>query len=183
MKTLIVAFILLTASLSLNAQDKYFTREGTLSFFSKAPLEDIEAQSKNGIAIFDTSNGEVIARVSIKTFDFEKDLMEEHFNENYLESDKYPSGEFKGALKGFNWDDFLEKKKNEYQVEGMLTIHGETNKILTNIVMELEGSSIKAAGEFKIPLKDYKIKIPKMVIKNIAEEILVTLEFTMDKLD
>ena len=105
MKTVVLTLILAGIFLlNARAQDKYFSKEGKISFFSKAPHEDIEAHSTGGIAILDLSNGEVVARVSIKSFEFEKKLMEEHFNENYLESDRYPHGEFKGFIEEFDFE-------------------------------------------------------------------------------
>ena len=164
-------------------QDKYFTREGQIKFFSKAPLEDIDAISKKANAIFDAGTSEVVARVSIKTFDFKKKLMREHFNENYLESDKYPRGEFKGRLKDFDFDKMVPGEKSNYLVEGELSIHGKTKKINTIVSLELLGDIIHAKASFKIRVKDYDIKIPKIVIKNIAEEITISLDFDIKKLE
>ena len=183
MRKIITAITFLMLGFIIQAQDKYFSKAGDISFYSKAPLEDIEAHSKGGIAIFEPGTSEVVARISIKSFQFEKKLMQEHFNENYLESDKYPRGEFKGKLRGFDLESFFESDGAEYELEGDLSIHGETNRISTKMFLKPIGNSIHVSGVFKIKVKDYNIKIPSMVIKNIAEEIEITLEFKLDKLN
>ena len=99
MKTLKLALtiVLLLSAVALQAQDRYLTRTGHIKFFSKAPLEDIEANNNKVLSIVDLSKGEVAVDLLIKAFEFEKKLMQEHFNENYLESDKYPKSTFRKA--------------------------------------------------------------------------------------
>src|SRR5947208_1580392 len=89
---------LLISGTALFAQDKFFTKSGRISFYSKAPLEDIEAENRSVTAVLDTKTGMVQFAVPMKAFEFEKALMQEHFNENYIESDKYPKAEFKGQV-------------------------------------------------------------------------------------
>lgn len=181
-KRLLIAFLILPF-MGVTGQEKFFSRNGEISFFSKTPLEDIEAHSKDGIGILDASTGEVIARVSIKTFEFEKKLMQEHFNENYLESDKYPRAEFKGSIESFDLSKLIPGEMMEYKVKGKITIHGKTRDLNTLIKLKKDGSVIQASGSFTVLLKDHDIKVPKVVVKNIAEEIDVKMKFDLKKMD
>ena len=119
-KFLIAATLLST---SLFAQDKYFTKTGKISFFSKAIIENIEAHNRSVTCVLDTKTGNVQFSVPIKGFEFEKALMQEHFNENYLESDKYPRGEFKGQIVNNSEIDYTKDGVFQGKVKGKLTIH------------------------------------------------------------
>ena len=179
----IIYIFLLFITIGSQGQDKFFSKNGNISFFSKAPLEDIEAISDGGIAILNSDNGEVVARVSIKSFQFENKLMQEHFNENYLESDKYPRSEFKGSLADFDLSKLSEGVPAIFDVKGNLTIHGKTKPVKTKIQLIKSGDVINASGEFNIMIKDYGIKIPKVVVKNIAEKIDIKMDFNLEKLN
>jgi len=167
-------FFALFTTLSFG-QDKFLTKQGKVSFFSKAPIEDIEADNDQVLSIINTSNGEIAISMSIKSFIFERSLMQEHFNENYLESDKYPKSIFKGQIQDF---DNSQKTDQEVVIKGDLTIHGVTKKVEIQGKLSNMGDAISLKGSFKVQLVDYKIKIPKIVIKNIAETIKVT--FNLD---
>ena len=175
---LLVAATLLSTSLS--AQDKYYTKTGKISFFSKAIIENIDANNRSVTCVLDTKTGNLQFSVPIKGFEFEKALMQEHFNENYLESDKYPRGEFKGQI--INNTDIDYTKDGVYQgkVKGKLTIHGVTNDIEADGKVTKEGNRILIFSEFNVRLPDYKIKNEKM--QNISNNIKVTVNCALEPL-
>lgn len=142
-------------------------------FYSDAPMEDIEAVNEAASSLIDLSNSNIAVVIPIKSFDFEKELMEEHFNENYLESDKYPNAVFKGQLVGWKG----ESGSADVIAKGTLEMHGVTNEIEIPGSLSYENNLILVEGKFMIRLEDYKIKIPKAVFYNIAEEVEVTVKF------
>jgi polyisoprenoid-binding protein YceI len=148
-------------------------RNGYVRFFSEAPLENIEAINQEGLSIFETSSNEIAFTIPIKGFQFEKKLMQKHFNENYLESEKYPNATFKGEIRGFS----KTTGKQELTAVGEMTIHGVTREIFVDGVGYIDGDKIILEASFPIELADYKIKIPKVVLYNIAEVVDVTIKF------
>ena len=170
-----ICFALL--ALSAQAQDRYLTREGKAKFYSHAPMEDIEAVNNNVLSIIDLSKGEVAVDMLIKNFEFPKKLMQEHFNENYMESTQYPKSTFKGSFEVP--EDLKEMKPGNYEVNvsGDITIHGITKPLSTKVNLVVEGQSIKTEFMFKVKVADHDIKIPNVVVKNIAEEVEVTCAF------
>lgn len=183
MKRLALLTIIIV-SIQLLSQSKYLTNEGYIWFFSSAPLENIEAHNKSVKAITDMETGEILVKVPIIKFKFEKSLMEEHFNENYLESDKYPLGTLKGRFLDFNSVEITPGKKYNIYVSGNLEIHGVSNSIKESALLEIiDNETIKVSGTFKVVLNDYKIRIPKMIVKNIAEIVDVNVDLTLKLID
>ena len=177
---ILVSFALLICSSMAFAQSKFFTRSGTISFFSKTPMENIKAVNNQSSAIFDTEKGEIAVSAQMKGFEFEKALMQEHFNENYVESDKFPAATFKGIIKDYNKSSFKTDEEKVVNLEGDLTMHGVTKHISTPAKIIWGKDKISATSEFNISVADYNIKIPKAVIDNIAESILVNVVFNLD---
>jgi polyisoprenoid-binding protein YceI len=138
---------------------------GEISFFSEAPMEDIYAVNKEVSAVYDAKTNDLVFQLEINDFVFPKSLMQEHFNENYLESDIYPKSIFSGKV-------ISQDGKNAI-VEGDLTIHGKTNKIKVEGILQQEKKVINISAEFIVKLEDYDIKIPTIVMYKIAEEIEV----------
>ena len=180
-KVLTLIAIVLLASNSTFAQ-KYFSRTGHVNFFSDTKMEDIKADNTKATVIVDAASGAVEFSLLIKSFEFEKALMQEHFNENYVESDKFPNAMFKGKVANLNDIDF--KTNGEYQVvvEGEMTIHGETKPIQTTGKFQVTDETISGRSVFIVKPEDYKIKIPNTVVQNIAEEIEVTVEVSLKAL-
>ncbi len=162
------------------AQGKYFTRTGHISFFSEAALENIDAHNNQGTCILDSESGELALSVLIKGFEFEKALMQEHFNENYLESHKFPKSTFKGKITNLDDVNFEDNGKYNVKVEGELTIHGETNTVSSDGILEVADNTVNASAAFPVTVKDYKIKIPKTVIDNIAKVVEVKVELKLE---
>ena len=169
--------ILLSSNLSFG-QEKYFSRDGMVKFFSSTPVEDIEAINNQASSILNMETGELAFSMLMTGFQFKKALMQEHFNENYVESDKFPKGTFKGKI--LNWD---KSKLNgndptAFDVEGEITIHGVTKpyKVKSNLIKK--GDQIEGDTKFNIKVADHDIKIPSAVVDNIAEEVEVTINIT-----
>lgn len=170
MKNLLLFTLLIPVS---TYAQKFISEESNVRFYSSAPIEDIEAVNEKAKSVIDLSNGQVVFSVDIEGFQFAKSLMQEHFNENYLESDKYPKSTFKGQI--VDWNNKLGNQ--EVSVEGELTVHGITRKVVLNGNIDVSESQVKVGSVFTIKLADYKIKIPKAVFYSIAEEIEVTVKF------
>lgn len=181
MKT-IVTILLFTLTTALSAQTKYFTRNGTVTFFSSAPMEDITAENYNATAVLDAETGAVEFSILMKSFNFKKALMQEHFNENYVESDKFPKATFKGKV--LNMDDIDLSKQGSYpaKVEGEMTIHGVTQKIAPEGTIVVKGEQVILESKFIVKPEDYKIEIPDVVREKIAKEIEVTVKTDLEPL-
>jgi polyisoprenoid-binding protein YceI len=153
------------------------TEKSTVTFFSDALLEDITASTTKANALIDLSKAEVAFDVPIKEFQFAKDLMKQHFNEKYMETEKYPKATFGGKLTGFSPEKLGEQSVN---AEGKLTIHGVTKPVkIPGTIEVIDGKKAVIKAKFMVKLEDYKVKIPSVVFQNIAEEVEVTLEFIM----
>lgn len=183
MKKLNVIALLFVLGISSSfAQTKYFSRNGNISFYSSAPLEEIEAHNTSANSVLDASTGQIEFAVLIKAFGFQKALMEEHFNENYLESSKFPKSTFKGKIENISEVDFLKDGKYPVKVSGQLTLHGVTKSVSTAGVIEIASGAINAKAEFKILLEDYEIIIPKLVKDKISNEVKITVSIPYQKL-
>lgn len=157
----------------------YFTKSGKISFYSKAPLEDIEAANKTVDCLLNTSNGTIQFSVLIKGFEFPKALMQEHFNENYLESGKYPRSTFKGVILNNSGVDFNKPGNYPVTVKGELTIHGITKTIEVKGTIQT-GATMDIEANFPIKLSDYGISIPAIVKDKISEIVKVTVNAKLE---
>jgi hypothetical protein len=174
MKRTLILIALLFLFLASNAQ-KYMTRNGYIGFYSHTPVEDIKADNNQVASILDTSTGEFVFQVLIKSFHFDKALMEEHFNENYMESEKFPKSSFKGKIMNLASVDFSKSGNYDVIVEGDLNIHNVTNKVTVKGNIEVISGGINANSKFNIVPEDYKIDIPSVVRDNIAKNLEVTV--------
>jgi hypothetical protein len=165
---------------SVFAKELYLTRSGNIDFFSSTPIEDIKAINKQVSCVLDRNNGQFAFQAPIKAFTFKNALMQEHFNESYLESDVYPKAVFKGKVLGWNNIE-LSKDSLEVFIEGDLTMHGETNQIKQSGAMWLSSGSIRGECVFNVNLVDYNVKVPKIVRENIAEIIKVNVSVELKK--
>ncbi len=172
-RLLSLAAVLLFFSAAAAAQDVHSCRNATLRFFSSAPMEDIEATTTQGVSAINVKTRAVYFKVPINTFQFRKKLMQEHFNENYLESEKYPFAEFKGKV--LEEVDLSKDGSYPVTVEGALNIHGVTKNYREKGTLTVKGGKINASAKFNVRVADHKIKIPTLVIKNIAEVVEVTV--------
>lgn len=176
MRTIFIVLLSLTCGLEqMNAQVIYTTDSSRVSFFSATPVEDITAVNGASTSLLNLSNNDIAFRVPITGFQFEKPLMQEHFNENYLESSKYPTASFKGKLSVT-----LDLKKDTvYKVTatGIMNIHGVDRPETYKGTIVCKNGMATLTCDFKVALADYKIKVPKVVFANIAEIIEVKTYF------
>src|SRR5215217_2290152 len=170
----IVGFLLLTSL--VQAQGKYFTKSGRITFYSNAPLEDIEASTKTAAAILDAGTGTVQFSVLMKSFEFKKALMQEHFNENYIESDKFPNGDFKGTIVNNSEINYSKPGTYTAKVQGKLTIHGVTKDVATTGTVVVAPDGLKTASVFNVTLKDFNIKRPSLVKDKLSNNIQITVD-------
>ncbi|TFH39294.1 MAG: YceI family protein [Bacteroidia bacterium] len=175
MKKLAIILVTFLSFYNLSAQ-KYMTRNGYIGFFSHTPMEDIKADNNQVASVLDTGTGEIVFQVLMKSFKFEKSLMEEHFNENYVESEKFPKSTFSGEIGEPSSLDLTVNGKYEVVVEGDLTIHGITKKVSAPGIIEVKNESIVATAKFVIVPEDYGIEIPGVVREKIAKELEVSVE-------
>ncbi len=175
MKIIIIIAVLLGLNIQVNAQ-KYFTRTGEISFFSSTSVEDIKADNKTITAIFDSQTGAIQFSVTMKSFHFEKALMEEHFNENYVESDQFPNATFSGKIENITSIDFQTNGTYQSSVIGKLTIHGVTKEIQAQATFAVNGQKIEGVSEIMVNPEDYKIEIPSIVREKIAQELKVSMK-------
>lgn len=154
---------------------KFTRKNGSISFFSKSPLEDITAKNNEVTSVINQQTGEIQFSVLIRSFRFKKSLMEQHFNENYLESDKFPKALFKGRMDDISTVNFGADGTYPVTVSGELTIHGVTNKVSSKGEILVKNAVVSAQSHFNITLADYKISIPAVVKNNIAKTIAVNV--------
>jgi hypothetical protein len=174
MKQILLLFLIIPLAPTTYAQ-KYNLDKSLVTFFSAAVLEDIKAENTKTISLFNAGTGEIAFVVPIDEFQFNKSLMHDHFNEKYMETERYPQGRFVGRITNYNNQDV-----NEQQVvaNGKLTIHGVTHDV------EIPGTLVKTASQvimkskFIVKLADYNIKIPSILWQNIAEQVTITIDLT-----
>jgi polyisoprenoid-binding protein YceI len=179
MKELIVSALFLLAG-NLIFSQKMMTRAGEIKFEASVPaFEEIAATSKTTSCILDKATGDFVALTLVKSFKFKAPLMEEHFNENYMESSVFPKATFKGKILNFDAKK-LSATKTAYDLEGDLTIHGVTKKIKTKINLTLNGTKISTTSVILVKPQDFKIEIPSLVKEKIAENIKVSVNFILE---
>ena len=178
MKKVLFIFAIAIMQVNLASAQKYFTKNGAISFFSKTPLENISADNNQVVSVLNTQTGELNFSLLIKNFHFKKALMEEHFNENYMESDKLPRATFKGTISEPAKIDYTRDGTYNTTVSGDLTIHGITRGLSAPATIIVKGGTISANSKFMVKPGDYNIAIPKIVRENIAETVEVTVSCT-----
>lgn len=177
MKNAIVIIVGLLVSLQVNAQ-KYFTRTGITQFeaYEKA-FEPVEATNKSTTAILNTTTGAVAAQVFMAGFQFKNALMQEHFNENYMDSHKYPKATLKGQLEDFSKDRMT--TDSSFTLNGVLSIKGIEKEIQTEVFLNEENDRIYITTRFSVRPEDFDIKIPSLVRDKIAKEIKISAEYEL----
>ncbi len=182
-REIIMLFFVLVGGITsqLTAQDKYLDKNGIIIFEASEKLfEEVKAMNESATVILNTETNQIASLALMKGFRFKNSLMEEHFNENYIESETYPKATFKGKLIDFNAND-LNEKNTEVSVEGVLELHGRKKQIDTKLNMQKIGNIISMTGEFITTPNDFDIKIPKIVRNKIAKEVNVKFDFKLKK--
>jgi polyisoprenoid-binding protein YceI len=182
MKKVLIIMILLTYSVASFSM-KYFTRNGNVRFFSATPIENIVAINNQASCIIDFETGDVVSKMLVEAFQFEKALMQEHFNENYVESDKFPQAVLKGKIVNLKDVNYTKPGINNVLLEADITLHGVTHHYTINGSVENQNGKIIAKAKFIVKPSDFEIKIPKAVENNIAKEVEVTVNFEMGPLN
>lgn len=178
--SIILLITLLTTAL-INAQTKYIDKVGVVTFeASEEVFEPVKATNTSVTAIFDSSTNQIASLALIKEFRFKNSLMEEHFNENYVESETYPKATFKGKLSDFNISDLTENM-TEVMVDGKLQLNGKEKEIRTPLNIKKSGDTIVIQGSFNVTPVDFGIDIPKIVRNKIAKEVIVSLDFKLNR--
>jgi polyisoprenoid-binding protein YceI len=180
MKRIILSAVTIFIFCSASAQ-KYFTKNGNISFFSATSMENIKADNNQVMSVLNITTGELQFSLLIKNFHFKKALMEEHFNENYLESDKFPKSTFKGTITDISKVNFSKDGNYPVTASGDLVMHGVTQKITTGGKISISGGKITGTTVFKLTLADYNISIPKVVETNISKTIEITVNCLYDQ--
>lgn len=165
-----------------DAQERFYTKSGLIRFYSKSPLENIEAQNNSVTCVLDTKTGNFQFAVLMKGFEFKKVLMQEHFNENYVESYKFPKSEFKGQVLNVGEINFGKEGSYPVKVKGRLSIHGVTKEIESIGTMILKGGKIGTTAEFNILLSDYRISIPTLVKDKVSDNVKITVTCLLEAL-
>lgn len=169
-------------AITLTAQDKYYTKSGNIEFVSKGEIETIRATHKSVTCVLDTKSGAMQFAVLMKGFEFRKALMQEHFNENYVESDKYPKGEFKGQITNNSAIDYTKDGSYDAHVKGKLTIHGQTRDVETDGKIIVKSGKLQANSTFTIQMSDYNISIPALVKQNMSNTVTITVNCSLEPL-
>ena len=166
-------------SYTINAQQKYIDKKGKIVFEASEQLfEEVKAETATATAILDISTNQIASLALVKGFRFKNSLMEEHFNENYIESDTYPKAIFKGQLLDFD-SSSLTASPSEVTVDGTLELHGRAKELQTTLQVRKTGNSILMEGAFIVTPEDFAISIPKIVRNKIAREVQVQLNFNL----
>ena len=177
MKKIIVTVAIALSAFSVNAQ-KFMTRSGKVTFFSATPIENIEAFNNEAAAAVNSATGDIVFQVPIKSFKFEQQLMQEHFNESYMESDKFPKAEFKGKM---NAVDISKDGTYKTTVSGKMTIHGVTKDVQIPGTLTVKGGELTLNSKFMVATADYKINIPSLAAGKVAKQIEVTVNTILKK--
>lgn len=164
------------------AQSRYFTKTGVIRFYSKAPLEDIEAVNKTVTAVLDGTTGAFQFAVQMKGFAFEKALMQQHFNENYVESDKFPRATFKGTLTDKAAVQYTQDGNYPVVVKGSLMLHGITREIQVPGTLQVTGGKLLGTATFALQLSDYNIAIPALVKDKVSNTITISVNLELQPL-
>ena len=177
LKLLFVFFILVNTTVAQN----YKTNNGHIWFVSEAPLEKIEAHNKQVVCELNTIDGEFNFTVDMQSFEFVDPDMQEHFNNNYVQSELYPKAIFKGFSKNLIDITFYLDSIYKIEIQGALTIHGITKTIRQIGTFKMKYGQVIAKAEFYILLSDFDINIPPPVVNNINNHIDITVDVALDK--
>jgi len=178
----IIFCCLIVMTASLMAQDKFFTKSGNIQFTSKGVIETIEATHRSVTCVLDSKTGDIQFAVLMKGFEFRKALMQEHFNENYVESDKYPKSEFRGQITNNSEVNYTNDGVYSVHIKGKLTLHGQTKDVEADGKITVKAGKLLAVSKFKILMSEYDIDIPGSVTQNMSDTINIAVNCTLEPL-
>lgn len=176
MKTTVLICVLILANL-MYAQDKLIAKTGKITFEASVPsFEEVTAINHTGSCLLNSKTGEIACLVLVKGFRFKLALMEEHFNENYIESNEYPKATFKGIIQGFN-SNIIGTVPKQFKMKGKLEIHGKKKDIDTNAILRKTDGGIEIVSDFNVNSEEFAIVIPPVVSWKIAKMVKIKTEF------
>lgn len=183
MKKTLFSLALITFAAATATAQTYMTRTGKVYFnaTTKSSPEKIEARNNEVATILDAKTGDLRFQVLIKSFKFERALMQEHFNENYMESDKYPKSDFKGSITNLSDVNLTKDGTYNAKVSGKLTIHGVTNDVSVPGTITVKGNSAELKAKFSVKMEDYKITVPGVVSDKVDKIATITVESMLNK--
>lgn len=181
-KFLMIAVAVLIGSSSFG--QKYFTKTGKINFdaTTASSPEKIEGVNRTATCVVDTRTGNMQFALLMKGFEFERALMEEHFNENYVESHKFPKAEFKGAISNNEAVNYSKDGTYTIKVKGKLTMHGETKDVETDGKLVIQNGKITATADFNVLLADFKVSIPGLVADKVAKTAKISVTCSLEPL-
>lgn len=177
MKVTFTFLLILVSRVVLSAQE-FVAEKSVISFFHEASVEDISARNDKTTCIFDPNSGAIKFETQLADFEFKKSLMKQHFNERYMESEKFPKAMFTGTLTGFQAD---KPGKQSVSATGQLNVHGVTREVDIAGTAEVQGNRLLLHSKFEVRFEDHHIKIPQLFWKTVAESVEVTVDFTLVK--
>ncbi|PVW16482.1 YceI family protein [Marixanthomonas spongiae] len=176
----LLSIILFAYAVTAIGQEKYITKTGELTFEASVPsFEEVRAKNTNVSAVLEAETGNFAVLALMKGFRFKVALMEEHFNENYIESSQYPKTTFKGTIKDFDFSRLSEK--SEYTILGTITLHGVEQQVEIPATISIADGTLLLAAQFVLRPEQFNIKIPSIVSKKIAEDVNVAAVFKLQK--
>ncbi|CAL2102778.1 YceI-like domain-containing protein [Tenacibaculum sp. 190130A14a] len=174
---ILILFLLCT---QITFSQKFFTRTGVTAFKASVDaFEPVEAKNNSSTVILDVNSGKIATLLLIKAFRFRVALMQEHFNENYMDSDEFPKATFKGSIHDFNWENINSQKT--YKISGILTIKGIEKPIETIGSIQKSNNQIVLKSTFSVSPADFNIKIPSIVRKKIANRIDIDIHYELSE--
>lgn len=175
-KLLTLIFFLSYATI---AQERFITKSGIISFEASIPaFEEIKGKNTSASCVLNTKSGEIAALALVRGFNFKIALMEEHFNENYIESNKFPKTTFKGKIENFSYPRITKIEQN-YTINGTLELHGKTKEVSVIAKIKRTDGGIEIKSDFVVNTDDFEIEIPSVVSKNINKNVKISLEFLL----
>lgn len=179
MKNIFLPGLFLLLAVGAKAQDRFLTRTGHIAFFSEAPLENIEAHNRQVTAVLDVTKGEIAYKVVMKSFEFEKAAMQDHFNTQYLHTDKFPNAQFEGTVTNLSAVNFKKDGTYPVQVVGKMTIHGVTKDVKQSGTIDVRSGTLVTRAKFNLTLADYNVRVPSDFARKISETVRIEVDCTL----
>lgn len=179
---IILISAIIVFSSAITAQGKYYTKNGKISFFSATSVENINAINKSVVCLLDSKTSDLQFAVLQKGFEFKKALMQEHFNSDFVESDKYPKSEYKGMIVNNDAVNYNVNGTYPVNVKGKLSIHGVTRDIETPGTITVKDGKLITNCTFNVLLADYNISIPGFYRDNISKSIKISVDCSLEVL-
>ena len=174
-----IALLLFLSFGFIHAQDKLITKTGKITFEASVPaFEEVKAVNESSSCVLNTATGEIASLSLMKGYKFKIALMEEHFNENYIESDKYPKAVFRGKIENFDIST-LSKTDKDFKITGVLELHGKSKQITVPAKIRKNDNKVEIAANFNVNADDFDIKIPSIVSKKVSKKVNVSIDFKL----